>query len=231
MFTEASLRCFPAVAEVVETALCQDHFGRHDEANTVGFGYGTRVFGVELVDPDSGGGPSNLVPFTLEQISAWREGHCSGSEPRASSDWEAIRERLPLSLVGPWRACRESLGVSEQRFEKGTTQGVGCVLVGSYDLTGESEMVGFEAAYSSSAWLDLTIPLQEDLYVEGADCGGEAWQEGSLLWRTRSRVLYCRRQGRSAVTMRIVTAAGTCERHLPPLTEEPWQMQCGGSPV
>ena len=219
VFHAESLACFPELASPLEDLLCAGDFTTHRELNALGFGYGAWVLGQTLREAD----PSVRAIEPLDPEAAWRWGraHCAGSQARGAQDVAELHVRaldlLPASLVGPWRSCRGFLA-SESR--------VRCILHGSFDLTGEGETVLFEAAHSPEDPMEFGTRLRKDLEVKGADCGGERWRAWTRISARAPRLLRCRRQGRSAVSIRLTTGKGVCEGRLPELTERPWQELC-----
>lgn len=218
VFHTASLECFPELASTLEDLLCATTFTRHSRLNSLGFGYGTSVLGQTLGE---GYGVDS------ERAQRWKREHCAGAPARRVQEVADLRDRafslLPASLVGPWRSCRKFFHLDPG---PGSTVPLRCVLLGSFDLTGEDETVQFEAVPSWVFYLDFGTRLKEDLEVRGADCGGERWRAGTWIPTGGSRLLRCRRQGRSAVSFRLVTGRGQCEGRLPELTEPPWQELC-----
>ncbi len=214
VFNAESLACFPQLMSPLEDLLCATTFTTHRDLNDLGFGYGTPVLGQNL------GEGYGVDPLLAQR---WKHGHCAGSPTRTVKETVDLRDRafslLPASLAGPWRSCREY-------FDVGPYTRLRCHLSGSYDLTGEGETVRFEAAHSPVGSMDFGTRLKEDLEVRGADCGGEAWRAGSGISSRGPRRLSCRRQGRSAVSFRLVTGRGHCEVRLPELTELPWEAHC-----
>lgn len=223
IFNHETMACFPQIAAAVEERLCEAGFRTHNEANFAGFGYGSPIFGQILLPPEQA-----RYGLGSARVAAWKVEHCHETANRKALSWPAavawwgdLYDRLPISLVGPWRSCRESMSETMSR-----ERGLLCYLYGSYDLSGEDEEIRFTAWNWPDAWLDLGARLHSDLEVEGADCGGEEWRAGSRIPSGSSRVLVCRRRGRTAVRVRLVTGEGTCERRLPELTEPPWQELC-----
>lgn len=219
VFNAASLACFPELASPLEDLLCATTFDTHLQLNRLGFGYGTSVLGQTLREADySVRAVEPLDPWAAQR---WKQEHCAGSPARSVQEAAELRDRafslLPASLVGPWRSCRNFYHEDH---------GLRCLLLGSFDLTGEDETVQFEAAHSPVHYLDYWTRLKEDLEVRGADCGGERWRAGTRIPSGGSRLLRCQRQGRSAVSFRLVTGRAQCEGWLPELTEPPWQELC-----
>lgn len=220
VFNTASLACFPEVERPLEEFLCATRFGgTHHAIHYLGFGYGTAVLGQTLREADPH--VRSVVQLDRRAEQRWRQEHCAGPPTRSPEEAAELRERalslLPASLVGPWRGCADFFF---------TESNVRCLLLGSFDQTGEDEMVQFEASYSPVGSFDFGTHLTEDLIVQGADCGGERWRSGTRLSSSRSRLLRCRRRGRSAVYFQLVAGKGRCEARLPELTEPPWQVQC-----
>ena len=224
VFNAASLACFPELASPLEDLLCTTTFVTHLQLNRLGFGYGTSVLGQTLRDADySVRAVEPLDPWAAQR---WKQEHCAGSPARSVQEAAELRDRafslLPASLVGPWRSCR-NFYLSPFADENG---GLRCLLLGSFDLTGEDETVQFEATNGAVEILYLGTRFKKDLEVRGVDCGGERWRAGTWLPSGGSRLLRCQRQGRSAVSFRLVTGLGQCEGRLPELTEPPWQELC-----
>ncbi len=225
VFNAESLACFPELASPLEDLLCTNTFAHHHQLNDLGFGYGTSVLGQTLREADY----SVRAREPLDQWAAqrWKQEHCAGSPARSVQEAAELRDRafslLPTSLVGPWQSCRNFLHWFDlQRSREGTR----CLLLGSFDLTGEGETVQFEAEYLSDAPMGFGTSLKEDLEVRGAVCGAERWRAGTRLPNGAPRLIRCQRQGRSAVSFRLVTGTGQCEGLLPELTEPPWQEFC-----
>lgn len=219
VFHAASLACFPELASTLEDLLCTTTFATHRELNDLGFGYGTSVLEQTL---EEGYG---VDPVRAQR---WQQEHCAGSPARSLQEAADLRDRafslLPASLVGPWRSCRVFLQADPGH---GSGSRLRCLLLGSFDLTGEDETVQFEAVHSPGDPMDLGTTLREDLEVRGADCGAERWRAGTWIRGGGSRLLRCQRQGRSAVSFRLVTGkVQQCEGRLPELTEPPWQELC-----
>lgn len=220
VFNRETLACFPQVAKAVEERLCEVDFGTHNSANWAGFSHGSPVFGQALV-PGTWG-------VDRARVANWKAEHCREtadrtvlSPPEVVAFWGDLYARLPVSLAGPWRNCWLSAS-DVWRNERGLV----CDLIGAFDLDGEDGESRFAVWSLSRGWLDFGTLLRADLEVEGADCGGEEWKAGSRIPTTKTRVLECRRRGRSAVRVKLVTGAGTCERSLPELTERPWRELC-----
>lgn len=217
VFNQESLACFPEVERPLEEFLCARTFATHLQLNQLGFGYGTRVLGQTLREPYV----RAVESLDRRAVGRWRQDHCAGlptrSEQEATELWERALSQLPDSLVGPWRSCMSFFDPESN---------VRCLLLGSFDRTGQDEVVQFEAIYSPVGSFDFGTRLKEDLIVRGADCGGEQWRAGTRISSSRSRLLRCRRRGRSAVSFRLVTGKGECEGRLPELTEPPWQVLC-----
>ncbi len=211
VFHWASLACFPEVASTLEDLMCATTFGTHRQLNALGFGYGTSVLGQAL------GENYSVDPARAKR---WRQENCAGSPARSVLEAVELRDRafslLPASLVGPWQSCRDY-------FQVRPTTRLRCGLSGSFDLSGENETVQFEASHSPISSMDFGTWIKQDLEVQGVDCD-ERWRAGT--WLGSRRRLRCRRQGRSAVTFRLVTGSGQCERRLPELIEPPWQAAC-----
>lgn len=223
IFNSETLACFPEAAVAVEDRLCRTAFWTHHEANAAGFGYGSVVYGEILVRPQQ-----LIKGFDRAKVAAWKAEHCRETAERNTSGWSDtlvwwndVYARLPISLIGPWLECWAS--VSEGVREEGSVR---CYLNGAYDIEGENETVRFTAWNSPDAWLDASAWLTADLEVDGADCGGNEWRAGSRISSTAARVLECRRRGRSAVRVKLVTGEGNCIRSLPELTEPPWRELC-----
>lgn len=223
IFNRETLACFPEIATAVEDRLCEAGFWTHYEANFSGFGYGSQVFGQVLLSRRHG-----LNAFDRSKTAAWKTKHCRETADRKALTWSAVvdwwgdlYDRFPPSLIGPWRSCWK-LGSEGWQGEGGLR----CYLSGSYDVSGENEEIRFTAWNSPDAWLDFGARLRADLVVAGADCGGEEWPAGSRISSNSARVLTCRRRGRSAVRVKLVTGEGECERSLPELTAPPWRELC-----
>lgn len=221
VFNEESLACFPRLAAEVANRLCEAGFETHAQANLAGFGYGSLVFSDRLIDPRS-----EVRGFDRSAVAAWKSEHCASrgagravDRPQQLAWWGDLYRKLPMSLAGPWLACSRAM-------HGAGTRGVRCILEGAYDVTGENGDVVFSAWNIPDAWLDAGARLRSDLVVEGADCGNEAWQEGSRIPSTSARILTCRRRARSAVRVQLDTGEGTCVRTLPALTEPPWRELC-----
>jgi hypothetical protein len=224
VFYEETLSCFPAVNLAVERRLCNIAFRTHPNANLAGFGYGSSVFGERLVNPQQ-----HVDYFLRSDISIWKSDHCVETADHEALSWAATRAlwddiyaQLPISLVGPWRACTEAR-------QEGLSETLHCTLIGSYDTAGENEQIIFSAWEQPKSWFDFGATLQDGLGVEGAECQGGEWKSGSRISSTRARTLHCRRRGRSAVQIRLVTTEGSCERVLPALTALPWRRLCQSS--
>lgn len=221
VFHEASLACFPELESALEDLLCATDFATHRQLNDLGFGYGTSVLGQTLREPDYS--VRGFEPLDSWAAQRWKRVHCAGSPGRSVQEAAELRERayslLPASLVVPWRSCWNFFSSDSQ---------VRCLLLGSFDLTGEDETVQFEAGFWAVELMEFRTRLKEDLEVRGADCGGERWRAGTRISDGAPRLLRCQRQGRSAVSFRLVTGKGQCEGLLPELTEPPWQELCAG---
>jgi hypothetical protein len=219
VFNAASLACFPELTSPLEDLLCSTTFATHRGLNDLGFGYGTSVLGQTLREAD----PSVRAVEPLDPWAGqrWRQEHCADPPTGSAEEATELRDRalslLPSSLVGPWRSCSHFLN---------SGSGLRCLLLGASDRTGEDETVRFEAAYSPVGSMDFGTRLKEDLEVLGADCGGERWRAGTRISSGSARFLLCRRQGRSAVSFRLVTGKGECVGQLPELTKPPWQELC-----
>ena len=222
VFNASTLACYPEVAGPLEDLLCATTFRTHRELNLLGFGYGSSVLGQTLREADFNVRP--VEPVDPGAAQRWKQQHCAGEPARSEQEAAELRDRalslLPAALVGPWQSCRDEL-YSADPFARLT-----CAVRGSFDLTGEDETVQLLAAHSPADPMDYGIKLKEDVEVQGADCNGERWRAGTRFWFGRSRVLRCQRQGRSAVSFRLVTGNGQCEARLPELTEPPWQAHC-----
>lgn len=219
VFNQASLACFPEVEHPLEELMCATTFTAHHALNHLGFGYGTPVLGQTLREADA---HVRAVEYLdRRETLRWRQEHCAGAPTPSEQKATELRDRalslLPASLVGPWRNCMDFL------FPESSVK---CLLLGSFDWTGEDEMVQFEAVHQGVDPMEFGTRLKEDLIVRGADCGGEQWRAGTRLSGSKSRLLRCRRLGRSAVYIRLVTRKGECEGRLPELTEPPWQLLC-----
>lgn len=230
VFNRETLTCFPEVAAAVDERLCVARFRTHQQANLVGFGYGTTVFLTPLVRPLEQG----FKGFSAAAVASWKTRHCAGNLPRiadgnplrweqAVAGWGDLYDRLPTSLAGPWLLCMESMQAAPESYFTGAPR---CFLDGSFDLSGEDEEIRFTAWSPAEGWFDLGARLTADLEVEGADCSGREWRKGSRISSTRARSLLCRRRGRSAVRIRLATGDGSCERSLPELTAAPWRELC-----
>lgn len=220
VFNSASLECFPELASPLEDLLCATTFDSHRELNRLGFGYGTSVLGQTLREAD----PSvrAIEPLDPRAARRWKQEHCAASPARSVQEIADLREQalglLPASLVEPWRRCGD--------FYHAYRGGLRCLLLGAPEMTGEGATVRFEVAYSPARSMALWTRLAADLEVRGADCGGLQWRAGSRIPAGGSRLLSCRRQGRSAVSFRLVTGKAHCEVGLPELTKPPWQELC-----
>ncbi len=215
VFHTASLACLPELAGPLEDLLCSTTFATHRDLNNLGFGYGTSILGQKL-------GEEYGVDPRLAQH--WRHQHCAGDPARSVQEIADLRDQafsmLPAALVGPWQSCRDFLQ---------DTSDFRCLVLGSFDVTGEDGTVALVATYSPWTILDFGARLKKDLQVQGATCGDERWRKGARIPSFGWKVLRCQRQGRSAVSFRLVTGKGECEGHLPELTEVPWQGYCAGS--
>ncbi len=237
LFNEETMACFPWLRQAVAEKLCETRVRRYTDLSKVGFGTGFEGYGVELRSPAEFLEMNELarrihMAEFWASINKWREENCD-NEPTAASTqdellepWREVYERLPQSLVAPWRSCwKYLLATTAPGFQPG---GARCFVEVSDDPGGEGETISFTLRVDPVSWFDAKTRLQQSLETQGVDCGKKVWRKGKRLKNTRPNVLKCRRLGRSAVYIRAVTGKGTCEAELPELAEIDWRDQCEG---
>lgn len=235
LFNQATMGCFPWLREAVTEKLCEAPLAHHGLASWVGFGIGFEVYGVEMLDSlDFANRSVEAQRQYLEVLGARRQrwtarncasrGALSVEFAELREIWQAVYEKLPRSLVGPWKACWEFLAPPEP--SEAGSGGARCFVEGSYDVTGEGETVVLSVRLDPTHWIDANTRLTRDLETEGVDCGEKAWREGKKLSNTELSRLECRRRGRAAVRFRVVTSQGACQAELPELTEVDWRNRC-----